>query len=243
MGQLVQTLKERGHRLTPQRQLILDAIEAAEGHISAEWVHSKVAAQFPQVNISTVYRTLELLQNMGLVTHTHFDDGIAIYHLAEDSHHQHMVCRGCGAERSACAWTAVAPAIHRKPGVSIRASHARITTPGQLQGQDDAGIGCCRHNPACRACCKLLAAMSLPVDRAPAPSLSIYARWFASNRPSSDRPASGIPARVHPVLPDGIADAPSPSRRNHHAPRRRHVSACLLSMQRSGSGRNAGSVV
>jgi Fur family ferric uptake transcriptional regulator len=79
--------------------LILDAIEAAEGHISAEWVHSKVAAQFPQVNISTVYRTLELLQNMGLVTHTHFDDGIAIYHLAEDSHHQHMVCRGCGAER------------------------------------------------------------------------------------------------------------------------------------------------
>jgi Fur family ferric uptake transcriptional regulator len=99
MGQLVQTLKERGHRLTPQRQLILEAIEAAEGHVSAETVHGRVAAQFPQVNISTVYRTLELLQNLGLVTHTHFDDGIAIYHLAEDSHHQHMVCRRCGAER------------------------------------------------------------------------------------------------------------------------------------------------
>ena len=96
MGQLVQTLKERGHRLTPQRQLILEAIEAAEGHVSAESVHARVAAQFPQVNISTVYRTLELLQNLGLVTHTHFDDGIALYHLAEDSHHQHMVCRQCG---------------------------------------------------------------------------------------------------------------------------------------------------
>lgn len=96
MGQLVQTLKERGHRLTPQRQLILEAIEAAEGHVSAELVHARVAAQFPQVNISTVYRTLELLQTLGLVTHTHFDDGVALYHLAEDSHHQHMVCRGCG---------------------------------------------------------------------------------------------------------------------------------------------------
>lgn len=99
MGQLVQTLKERGHRLTPQRQLILEAIESTAGHVSAESVHAKVAAQFPQVNISTVYRTLELLQKLGLVTHTHFDDGIALYHLAEDSHHQHMVCRGCGSER------------------------------------------------------------------------------------------------------------------------------------------------
>jgi Fur family ferric uptake transcriptional regulator len=99
MGQLVQTLKERGHRLTPQRQLILEAIESAEGHVSAESVHGRVAAQFPQVNISTVYRTLELLQTLGLVTHTHFDDGIALYHLAEDSNHQHMVCRVCGSER------------------------------------------------------------------------------------------------------------------------------------------------
>ena len=99
MGQLVQALKERGHRLTPQRQLILEAIESAEGHVSAESVHSKVAAQFPQVNISTVYRTLELLQDLGLVTHTHFDDGIAQYHLASAAPHQHMVCRRCGAER------------------------------------------------------------------------------------------------------------------------------------------------
>jgi Fur family transcriptional regulator, ferric uptake regulator len=99
MGQMVQELKERGHRLTPQRQLILEAIEASEGHVSAESVHARVAAQFPQVNISTVYRTLELLQDLGLVTHTHFDDGIAQYHLASEAQHQHMVCRRCGQER------------------------------------------------------------------------------------------------------------------------------------------------
>jgi Fur family ferric uptake transcriptional regulator len=99
MGQLVGTLKERGHRLTPQRLMILDAIEASTGHVSAESIHAKVAAQFPQVNISTVYRTLELLQNLGLVTHTHFDDGIAQYHLGSEAPHQHMVCRRCGDER------------------------------------------------------------------------------------------------------------------------------------------------
>ena len=99
MGQLVQALKERGHRLTPQRQLILEAIEEIDGHVSAESVHSIVAARFPQVNISTVYRTLELLQDLGLVTHTHFDDGIAQYHLASEDPHQHMVCRRCGATR------------------------------------------------------------------------------------------------------------------------------------------------
>ncbi len=99
MASMVQTLKEQGHRLTPQRQLILEAIEASEGHVSAESVHARVAAQFPQVNISTVYRTLELLQNLGMVTHTHFDDGVAKYHLASLAAHQHMVCRRCGDER------------------------------------------------------------------------------------------------------------------------------------------------
>ncbi len=96
---MVQALKEQGHRLTPQRQLILEAIEGSEGHVSAESIHARVAAQFPQVNISTVYRTLELLQELGLVTHTHFDDGIAQYHLASAPRHQHMVCRRCGDER------------------------------------------------------------------------------------------------------------------------------------------------
>lgn len=96
---MVRALKERGHRLTPQRQMILEAIEASSGHVSAESIHARVAAQFPQVNISTVYRTLELLQQLGMVTHTHFDDGIAQYHLGSEAPHQHMVCRRCGAER------------------------------------------------------------------------------------------------------------------------------------------------
>jgi Fur family ferric uptake transcriptional regulator len=92
------TLKAHGLRMTPQRQLILDAIASIRGHISADVVHQQVAERFPTVNISTVYRTLELLQDLELVTHTHFDDGIAQYHLAEQGAHQHLVCRQCGSE-------------------------------------------------------------------------------------------------------------------------------------------------
>jgi Fur family transcriptional regulator, ferric uptake regulator len=96
---LVEMLRGRGQRMTPQRQLILEAVQTIEGHISADAVHTVVAARFPQVNISTVYRTLELLQNLGLITHTHFDDGIAQYHRADESQHQHLVCRACGSEQ------------------------------------------------------------------------------------------------------------------------------------------------
>jgi Fur family ferric uptake transcriptional regulator len=97
--ELVALLRGRGQRMTPQRQLILEAIQDIEGHISAEAVHARVAARFPQVNISTVYRTLELLQELGLVTHTHFDDGVAQYHRTDAELHQHLVCRSCGSEQ------------------------------------------------------------------------------------------------------------------------------------------------
>jgi Fur family ferric uptake transcriptional regulator len=99
MSQLAEVLRERGLRMTPQRQLILDAIESLEGHISAEAVHSRITTQFPQINISTVYRTLDLLEEMELVRHTHFDDGVAQYHLAQTELHQHLICRGCGTEQ------------------------------------------------------------------------------------------------------------------------------------------------
>lgn len=99
MTRLVETLREHGLRMTPQRQLILEAIESLEGHVSADSVHTLVTRMFPQVNISTVYRTLDLLEELGLVRHTHFDDGIAQYHLAELALHQHLICRGCGLEQ------------------------------------------------------------------------------------------------------------------------------------------------
>jgi Fur family transcriptional regulator, ferric uptake regulator len=97
MGQYSNALKERGYRLTVQRTLILDAIEAIAGHIGVEDVYSRIHGVYPQVNLSTVYRTMELLEHEGLLTHTHFHDGAALWHRAEEGHHQHLVCERCGA--------------------------------------------------------------------------------------------------------------------------------------------------
>ena len=72
---------EQGYRLTPQRLMILSAIENTDEHISAEEIYAQVVARYPNVNISTVYRTLELLKGLGLVTETNLGGGRVRYTL------------------------------------------------------------------------------------------------------------------------------------------------------------------
>ncbi len=90
-------LSEQGYRLTPQRLMVLSAIEKSDHHISAEEIYAQITARYPNVNISTVYRTLELLERLGLVTKTDLGEGTVRYHSAEKGHHHHLVCRECGA--------------------------------------------------------------------------------------------------------------------------------------------------
>ncbi len=94
---IARKLAEQGYRLTPQRLMILGAIESSANHISAEEIYAQVAAKYPHVNISTVYRTLELLKHLGEVTETDLGEGRVRYHPAEKGHHHHLVCRECGA--------------------------------------------------------------------------------------------------------------------------------------------------
>lgn len=89
-------LSERGYRLTPQRMMIVSAIENSEDHISAEEIHGQIVAKYPNVNISTVYRTLELLKKLNLVTETDFGEGRVRYHPGGKGHHHHLVCQECG---------------------------------------------------------------------------------------------------------------------------------------------------
>ncbi|MFH0768006.1 MAG: Fur family transcriptional regulator [Chloroflexota bacterium] len=90
-------LSKQGYRMTPQRLMIFSAIENSDNHISAEEIYSQIVAKYPNVNISTVYRTLELLKQLGLVTETNLGEGRVRYHPAEKGHHHHLVCRECGA--------------------------------------------------------------------------------------------------------------------------------------------------
>jgi len=94
---IVNKLSELGYRLTPQRMIILSSIENSDDHISAEEIYAQVMAKYPKVNISTVYRTLELLKRLGLVTETDLGGGRVRYHPAEKGHHHHLVCQECGA--------------------------------------------------------------------------------------------------------------------------------------------------
>ena len=91
-----ETLRELGYRLTPQRLMILAAIHSSDGHISAEEIAAQVQPKYPHMNISTVYRTLELMERLGLVTKTDMGEGILRYHHVEKGHHHHLVCRKCG---------------------------------------------------------------------------------------------------------------------------------------------------
>ena len=96
-GDMVSKLSKLGYRLTPQRMMILSAIENSGNHISAEEIYAQVVAKYPNVNISTVYRTLELLKRLSLVTETDLGGGRVRYHPADKGHHHHLVCRECGA--------------------------------------------------------------------------------------------------------------------------------------------------
>jgi len=89
-------LQEKGYRLTPQRMLVIEALHKADRHISAEEIYEQLHSRYPYSNISTVYRTLELLKELNLVTETDFGEGCVRYHVAEKGHHHHLVCRTCG---------------------------------------------------------------------------------------------------------------------------------------------------
>lgn len=80
--------------MTPQRQLVLDAVRELR-HATPEQVCCQVREVAPTVNITTVYRSLELLEGLGLVRHTHLGHGAPVYS-AQAHEHVHLVCHQCG---------------------------------------------------------------------------------------------------------------------------------------------------
>ncbi|MDQ6936608.1 MAG: transcriptional repressor [Actinomycetota bacterium] len=84
-------LRARGLRFTTQRQQVLVAVREL-GHATPE----EVSARLPEVDLTTVYRTLQLLEEIGLLAHTHLGHGAPSYRPFDD-HHIHLVCHQCGA--------------------------------------------------------------------------------------------------------------------------------------------------
>jgi Fur family transcriptional regulator, ferric uptake regulator len=91
---LAARLHSLGYRLTPQRQLVLRAVEKL-GHATPDEILAEVQQHASAVNVSTIYRTLEVLEELGLVRHTHLSDRAPTYHSVTDHEHFHLVCRNC----------------------------------------------------------------------------------------------------------------------------------------------------
>jgi Fur family ferric uptake transcriptional regulator len=92
---LDEVLRGRGLRATPQRRMVLQAVSDL-GHATPEQVCEHVLGQAGALNLSTVYRALELLEELGVVSHTHLHHGSPTYQVADHVDHLHLVCRRCG---------------------------------------------------------------------------------------------------------------------------------------------------
>ena len=120
-------LRAKGYRLTPQRQLVLEAVGTL-GHATPEEIVTAVRETASGINISTVYRTLELLEELGLVRHTHLGHGSPAWSVAAEDDHVHLVCRGCGeveeVERAAVA--GVARELQERRGFVVDLGHLTV---------------------------------------------------------------------------------------------------------------------
>ncbi|HEY53022.1 MAG TPA: transcriptional repressor [Caldilineae bacterium] len=90
-------IRQQGYRLTPQRELVLDAVCEGGGHTSFDEIQRRVQARAPAVNRSTIYRTLEFLEKLNLVVVAHIE-GRTLYEIAHARPHHHLICSRCGAE-------------------------------------------------------------------------------------------------------------------------------------------------
>lgn len=89
-------LRDHGYRRTGQRHAVWECVERLR-HATPE----QIAAELPEVDLSTVYRALDVLVACGLISHTHIGHGPPVYHAVDPTPHLHLVCQNCGSQWSA----------------------------------------------------------------------------------------------------------------------------------------------
>jgi Fur family ferric uptake transcriptional regulator len=137
-----QAIRATGRRLTMQRAKILDALRALEGHQAADTIYAEVCRRDPRAEmaLSTVYRTLDTLVQMGLVASFEEGTGTTTYEWAGESEpHHHLVCDACGrvTEVGLASVEALEAEVERKHGFAAEIRHLAIR--GQCAGCRDEG--------------------------------------------------------------------------------------------------------
>lgn len=136
---LVKELRARGFRFTPQREMILEAMHHMPDYMTAEEIHEKVRTISTRVDIATVYRTLELLEQMGFVSSIETGARERRYELVGvEPSHPHLVCQSCGQVlRASCAdFEPLASLLETRYGFHAAVDH--LTIPGLCAACRDA---------------------------------------------------------------------------------------------------------
>jgi len=95
----VGALRRSGHKMTPQRMMIVTSLRHADGHLTAADIYERVKQDYPYVDISTVYRTLSVLKDMRLIAETDMGRGDALFEWVGSERHHHVICERCNAVR------------------------------------------------------------------------------------------------------------------------------------------------
>ncbi|TAK31213.1 MAG: transcriptional repressor [Chloroflexota bacterium] len=120
-GRVMGLLRQRGLRCTAQRLAVLKVLDETPHHLSAQEVLSAVRQDLPRVGLATIYRTLELLADLGLVARVHLVDGCHRYTAASSGHRHQLICSRCGlvVEFGECALSGLTETIARRTEFAI----------------------------------------------------------------------------------------------------------------------------
>jgi Fur family ferric uptake transcriptional regulator len=126
--QVRERLHERGLRWTPQRRLLIDVLSRMDGHITGAELVERCRAEDPETTPSTVYRTLDVLEDIGLIRHAHGLDGREEFHVRPAREHGHLLCSVChGAwEIEAAEVTGLVTDFHRVHGFRVDLGHLSV---------------------------------------------------------------------------------------------------------------------
>lgn len=126
---LSETLRTSGRRLTRQRRLVLKVLEESEEHLDAEDLHDRARALQPNISLATVYRTLQILKEMGLVEEHQFGEGHAHFETTQGTPHYHFTCSECGRviEFDAPQVAEVLRRLSKQKGLLVTGAHLLVT--------------------------------------------------------------------------------------------------------------------
>jgi Fur family ferric uptake transcriptional regulator len=126
--EVLAVMKAHGDRLTTSRRAVVEVLLAGDHHITAEEIANRVAETHPEVHRATVYRTLDRLQEVGVITHVHLGHGASTFHLNDRPHH-HAVCSSCGAvvEVPLSAFDELAAALRNEHGFELTGQHFALS--------------------------------------------------------------------------------------------------------------------